>query len=673
MTDEKDNHDENQDSENLENEIEDSEIDVFSDYEEDELFEAEQENTSTSTSIEPLSIPEEGSNETTVFGLDDQFDNSQNDFEDEESVDTEQEEVSTLLDTQDIDGGVEDDNHHELFDDFNEQTQSDFNENPLHKNTGIDIESQVDDGFIVAEEEEDISAELDMYAQSQIDIDDGMDDVDIDEAELEMESENDPDNHFNDHTKEISRSLIQPTGEIPPTFKHSETNLDENEFDDQGTKPHNPMFTPMDSLTEVPHAEDFDENTGGYDEISGSEIYLPESSAISAKERFEKIKNGVVGIGAAILNNIKSLKGGNGGGGNGGGGDDDDEFDEEASNKKDLKSLFLSYLRSFDWDKLFKNIFSPESRTFHHNAFLITLFLFTSYYSGKFVGSFLTIEPKSSKKLEAPQEISPQQNYNAALSSVAKNNLFNTLEHTAPSKVATTEKKETKVIKEEEKNIICREAEQQTNLPLKLKNTVVLQDSVKSIASVQLRNDSNFEDFREGDLVENIARIEKIDRLRVVLKNLNSGECEFIANLDEETEKSPLAKTSGNILSPKEGKKLMESTTAGIQNEGNSYKIKKETRDKMLENLDQLLTQARAIQIKNSDGSLSFKMTEIVPGSFYSQLDIQDGDVINTINGKPIKNLNEIMALFGQIKTIDRFQIGIRRSGQSINKEYNIE
>ena len=33
-------------------------------------------------------------------------------------------------------------------------------------------------------------------------------------------------------------------------------------------------------------------------------------------------------------------------------------------------------------------------------------------------------------------------------------------------------------------------------------------------------------------------------------------------------------------------------------------------------------------EIKNPDGSLSFKMTDVVPGSIYSQLDISDGDII---------------------------------------------
>ena len=66
-------------------------------------------------------------------------------------------------------------------------------------------------------------------------------------------------------------------------------------------------------------------------------------------------------------------------------------------------------------------------------------------------------------------------------------------------------------------------------------------------------------------------------------------------------------------------------------------------------------------------------MTEIVPGSVYSQLGIQDGDIITQINGKKITNLNEVMALFGKIKDIDQFQLNVKRGGIETQKEYEFE
>jgi type II secretory pathway component PulC len=93
----------------------------------------------------------------------------------------------------------------------------------------------------------------------------------------------------------------------------------------------------------------------------------------------------------------------------------------------------------------------------------------------------------------------------------------------------------------------------------------------------------------------------------------------------------------------------------------------------MVTNMSDILTQAKAIQIMNPDGSLCFKMTEVVKGSLYSQLNIQEDDIICNINGKKIENLNDLMGLLGKIKEIDQFQLGLKRNGMSENLDYGFE
>jgi len=66
-------------------------------------------------------------------------------------------------------------------------------------------------------------------------------------------------------------------------------------------------------------------------------------------------------------------------------------------------------------------------------------------------------------------------------------------------------------------------------------------------------------------------------------------------------------------------------------------------------------------------------MTEIVPGSIYSKLGIENGDIISEIDGKKISNLNEIMSKFGTIKDKDHFSLGIKKNGNVETKEYDFE
>jgi type II secretory pathway component PulC len=66
-------------------------------------------------------------------------------------------------------------------------------------------------------------------------------------------------------------------------------------------------------------------------------------------------------------------------------------------------------------------------------------------------------------------------------------------------------------------------------------------------------------------------------------------------------------------------------------------------------------------------------MTELDPTGIFPYLGIQDGDIITSINGKPIYNMNEVMLLFGRIKGLDNLALGIKRDGTDSNQEYSIK
>ncbi len=216
----------------------------------------------------------------------------------------------------------------------------------------------------------------------------------------------------------------------------------------------------------------------------------------------------------------------------------------------------------------------------------------------------------------------------------------------------------------------CDEAERESQLPIKLINTIVLQDVVKSLASVQIRGDRDLQELRVGDQISNIAQIFKISRLEILVKNLESGMCESIISETKTKERnSPIS-----VLSPSASKEFKRNKKmSGIDNIGNKFIISKTLLDDKLKNLANILTQARAVKIQNPDGSLSFKMTELDPEGIFPFLGIQDGDIITNINGKPIYDMNEVMLLFGRIKNLDALSLGLKRDGSETNQDYSIK
>ncbi len=315
---------------------------------------------------------------------------------------------------------------------------------------------------------------------------------------------------------------------------------------------------------------------------------------------------------------------------------------------------------TFRIDELFKDFFSTKNRALIHRIFLLALVITLPYTVGKML-ALVTAPTTDSKKVKSPPHlpiaVAETQNYKEVFDQVKAINLFNAIN----SEMAGGHKKGP---------FICEKSDKRTALPIKLVNTIVLQDSIKSIAAVQVRGESGSITLREGDPVESVGQISKIERMRILIKNMETGECEF-AESDDKI-KDQMAKKF-TVLNPAAGRKLLNKQQDGIRNVGNHFYIKKALRDESMKDMNNILTQARAVQIRNPDGSYSFKMTEIVAGSLYSKLNIQDGDIISGINGKKIENINELMNMFGKIKDVNNLSLTFTRQGQEQTQDYEFE
>lgn len=307
--------------------------------------------------------------------------------------------------------------------------------------------------------------------------------------------------------------------------------------------------------------------------------------------------------------------------------------------------------------KSIEKFFSRSSREPIHQAALVILICGFTWTLGKIAALVLKGEPTFATQREYTLDINLQQDFDpVSLGQVRSINPFRTnAAGGGKKKLADTK---------------CEEATQASNLPIKLVNTVVLQDSVKSLASVQVRGDRELLEVRQGDKISNLAEVFKITRLSILFRNLENGVCESVTS-----EKgfarggSPIA-----IMSPSEGKAFRAAKKmAGIENVGNKFQIKKTLLDEKMKDLQSILTQARGIPVTNPDGTMAFKIVEIDPAGIFPYLGIQDGDTITSINGKPIYSLNEVMNLFGRIRNLDQLSLGIKREGTESTQDYSIQ
>ncbi len=305
-------------------------------------------------------------------------------------------------------------------------------------------------------------------------------------------------------------------------------------------------------------------------------------------------------------------------------------------------------------------IFAVENRGKFHRFFLATMILSTCWFLGKVSALFLIPKNLKTTPSDIPAiavNVTSTQEWQSYTQLIKNKDLFQTSKPNQPK----NKKKSSEVI-------ICDEAETKSSLPLKLMSTLVMQDSVKSLASVQIRGNQKLKSIREGEKIDDLAEIFHIERLRIVLKNLNTSECEYISHqklVEEEKIKSPIVITKKQFTEIKDS--LVEE---GIKQVGDTICISRSLINKKLANFNEILTQARAIQIPNPDGTLSFKIVEITPGSIYTHLNIQDNDVIKSINGQPISGMQAIMGLFGKISKLPKLNLEIEREGNLIPMKY---
>jgi general secretion pathway protein C len=90
------------------------------------------------------------------------------------------------------------------------------------------------------------------------------------------------------------------------------------------------------------------------------------------------------------------------------------------------------------------------------------------------------------------------------------------------------------------------------------------------------------------------------------------------------------------------------------------------------ENINQLLTQARALPYMEQGKTVGFRISEIVPGSLYEKIGLQNGDVIQKINSQDVDDPAKFFQMYQSLKEERNITIDLIRGGQRQSLSYEI-
>jgi general secretion pathway protein C len=90
------------------------------------------------------------------------------------------------------------------------------------------------------------------------------------------------------------------------------------------------------------------------------------------------------------------------------------------------------------------------------------------------------------------------------------------------------------------------------------------------------------------------------------------------------------------------------------------------------ENMSQILTQARALPFIEQGKTVGFKLSEIIPGSIYEKIGLQNGDVIQRVNSQDVDDPSKFFQLYQGLKNERSIAIDLIRGGQHQTLNYDI-
>ena len=109
------------------------------------------------------------------------------------------------------------------------------------------------------------------------------------------------------------------------------------------------------------------------------------------------------------------------------------------------------------------------------------------------------------------------------------------------------------------------------------------------------------------------------------------------------------------------------------QTGANEWSVKRSDVEGVTGNLMQLGMDARIVPAFENGVPTGFKIMNVRPGSLYTKLGLQNGDVLSRVNGVSLDSLEKVMGSLGRLKEAPRIDMEVVRNGARVTQTYRVE
>ncbi|MBI5526528.1 MAG: general secretion pathway protein GspC [Deltaproteobacteria bacterium] len=202
-----------------------------------------------------------------------------------------------------------------------------------------------------------------------------------------------------------------------------------------------------------------------------------------------------------------------------------------------------------------------------------------------------------------------------------------------------------------------------SQIKAKLVGTVVAEDPQWSLCVLVETGTQATGIYGVGSVVQDDYFITKIERKRVTLTH--SNRFEYLDLEEEHGAPRPALPISKKVEEPASGEGVRKLTDT-------SYVVSQAEIDKTLSNLNQVAMQARIVPNFEGGKANGFKLFSIKPDSIYSKIGLQNGDVVQKINGFEMNSPDKALEIYQKLKDSKSVKIDISRGGKAMSYDYTI-
>ena len=208
-----------------------------------------------------------------------------------------------------------------------------------------------------------------------------------------------------------------------------------------------------------------------------------------------------------------------------------------------------------------------------------------------------------------------------------------------------------------------------SSLPLKLHGVIFAGDPFNGLAMIENSQKRRTNSYIVGDTIVNAAKLVEVYEDRVILENSGTREYVEMENWElvrtrRKGKSSPLGRTSGigQIATRLPPESYQED---GFERKGNEIKLTEEFKRSLLtaDTMSKVLQDAKAEPNMVGGELKGFRLTRIRENSIYEKAGFRNGDIVEEINGIPLRDAAGAIRLLQQLRNSKEIEVRVNRGG----------